>query len=96
MDDFTKFNLIEGTFWIFLSAVSFVLSKKLRQRYRVITLISSGAFLLFGISDLLEAQLGSFLEPHLWWLFLWKIVIVGIFFLIIAWYFKLRLLKKST
>lgn len=96
MYDFTKFNLIEGIFWIFLSSVSVVLSIKLDRRYRAISITFAVALFLFGISDFVESRLGSFLEPHLWWLYVWKIILAVMFLIIIVWYFKLRLSKNLT
>jgi hypothetical protein len=96
MDSFITFNLIEGAFWILLSVAAFALSKKLDKQFRAISTTSAVALLLFGISDIIEFQMGSFLEPHLWWLYAWKIIIVGMFLFIIVWYFKLSLWQKSV
>lgn len=56
------FNLLEGSFWIFLSAL--VLWRYLRHRRSPGELLYSFVFLLFGISDFREAYA---LETWLIW-----------------------------
>lgn len=94
MNEFIKFNLLEGIFWINLGMTSLVLYEILNKRYRTISLVSALALFLFGISDFIEIKKGSFLEPQLWWLYIWKIINVGIFLFIIVWYLKLRVSKE--
>jgi uncharacterized membrane protein len=94
MDSFTRFNLYEGTFWIFLGIVSFMLKKKLPKKYSSITLVATWVFILFGISDYVEVQMGGFLYPTIYWLLAWKVAcVVGMVF-VVGWYFKLRLQKS--
>ena len=94
MDEFVRFNLYEGSFWILLGAVSYVLNKFTSQKYSKITAIATAIFILFGLSDYVEVKMGGFLYPIIWWLLAWKIAcVVGIIF-IISWYLKLRLQTK--
>ena len=95
MDEFTKFNLLEGSFWVGLGVVTFVLLWVFKKRYRAIALTGGAALLLFGISDFIEIKKGSFLEPQLWWLRVWKVINIAVFIFVFTWYFKLRLTKTD-
>ena len=95
MDEFAKFNLYEGSSWILLGIVSFVLNKFATERYSTITTTASSIFVLFGISDYVEIKMGGFLYPVIWWLLAWKIVCVVGMTIIAIWYFKLRLDRKT-
>lgn len=86
------FNMIEGTFWLACAGVSFFVGTKLptmtRRFWGVLTLL----FVLFGISDYVEANYGpSIVEPAGYWLFAWKSVCVIGFTCCIIWYFVARL-----
>jgi len=73
MDNFTIFNLVEGTVWLGIGTL-FLFEKK-RKMFAV-------AFILFGISDLVEISTSGFLGEGLWWLLLWKIIsLAGLVFL---------------
>jgi len=91
MDEFTRFNLYEGSFWILLGIVSYILHKILPEKYKKTTIVAGTIFILFGISDNMEIKTSGFLYPIIWWLLAWKVAcVVGIIF-IVVWYFKLRL-----
>lgn len=92
MDAYAKFNLIEGLFWIGLSVAAFILSGKF-LKFRILAIFSGFTVFFFGISDFAEIKFGSFLEPNLWWLLIWKIL--GVLGLIIAviWYLRIRMLS---
>ena len=91
MDEYTAFNLREGVFWIILAVILFISYKKVPADYKRISFVSAVIVLLFGISDFLEIEVGNFLEPSLWWLFVWKVLCIGGFAIIILWYFWLRI-----
>lgn len=95
MDAYIKFNLIEGLFWIFLGILSFIAPRKF-PAFRIWAIFSGFTVLLFGISDFVEIQFGSFLEPNLWWLLVWKVL--GVLGLIISviWYLRLRIAPKQS
>lgn len=91
MDEFIRFNLYEGSFWILLGIVCYILNKLTSPKFSKISLVAAIVFILFGISDYVEVKMGGFLYPIAWWLLVWKVAcVIGITF-IIYWYFKLRL-----
>ena len=91
----TDFNLIEGVFWIFCSLVSLAANHRSRLVSPPFWYVLALDFLLFGISDFVEAYYPvSFLEPGGQWLFVWKIICVGGFGGCLIWYVKDRLETK--
>lgn len=85
------FNLIEGFFWLFLGMVTFIVYLKIHEKFKTLALFSIIVLVTFGLSDFFQVFLGSFLQPHLWWLFLWKVIDVIGFVIIFVWYLVLRL-----
>jgi hypothetical protein len=67
----TNGKLIESGLW--LMVVFFVLIQALRSRRRARRVLSllAGAFLVFGVSDLIEADTGA------WWRPVWLLVLKG-------------------
>lgn len=94
MDYFSKFNLIEGTFWIFLSIAIFLFRKNLPKGYKRISFVAASTLCVFGLSDFAEARWGSFFEPGLEWLFVVKVVCVAILLAVTVWYLILRIRKS--
>lgn len=91
MDEFTRFNLWEGTFWILLGLISYAVKMKAPKKYQALALFSTLVFTLFGISDYVEIRMGGFLYPLVWWLLAWKAVCVVGMLVIVIWYMRLRL-----
>lgn len=75
----TYFNFAEAALWIVISIVLFVKRMKSESAEAKLQLVAAIAFLLFGLSDLVETQTGAWWRP--WWLLVWKascvIVLVG-------------------
>jgi hypothetical protein len=63
-------NYLEAAFWTAV-AVSFALAARRRPNSaRRECYFAAITFLLFGLSDVVEAQTGAWYDP--WWLLLWK------------------------
>ena len=63
-------NYLEALIW-FLFAIGFAINAgKTSGKTRIIRLITTLIFLLFGGSDIVEVQTGAWWSP--WWLFVWK------------------------
>jgi hypothetical protein len=63
-------NYIEAAFWTTV-AIGFALAASRRAGLaRRECLIAAVTFLLFGLSDVVEAHTGAWYDP--WWLLLWK------------------------
>jgi hypothetical protein len=86
-----QFNLVEGFFWIILSALGLCCYIKLGREFKRWSVFSAVVLFTFGISDFLQIIYGSFLQPHLLWLFIWKII--GVIGLVVSavWYIFIRL-----
>jgi hypothetical protein len=85
------FNFIEAIFWIILGLSAFAsLYNAEKGRYRQLAVYTLGVFIAFGLSDLAETWYGSFLEPQLTWLLVWKILNVLAIFYGFYWYFRLK------
>lgn len=87
------FNYTEGAFWVAIGALIFLLCKKAPTKFFHLARYSSFVLVLFGLSDLVEARVGSFFEPGLLWLFVWKALGVVGLLAIIPWYLWLQLKK---
>ena len=87
--DYYTFNIVEASFWVGLGMLAFVM-RNLNKKYGWFSLFTSIILVTFGLSDIAEVQYGSFLEPGMQWLFVWKIInIIGIVY-IFGWYVFLR------
>jgi hypothetical protein len=82
-------NYIEAAFWIVVGVVLCLCGRKARPPLHKLSFLSSGLLVLFGISDIVEAQTGAWWRP--WWLLIWKgICLVGL-----AWcYWQYRQIRK--
>ncbi len=79
MLSYVAFNQIEGVLWIFLGLVALVLYRVIPREYKKLSIFSAGVLIMFGLSDFAEVRFGSFFEPGMWWLFVWKILgVVGL------------------
>ena len=86
-----QFNLIEGCFWISLGVVCIILYFKTKSLYKKLALFSAFILITFGVSDFVQVALGSFFEPGMYWLYIWKIANVIGLISIVGWYLILRL-----
>lgn len=89
-DSYTAFNLIEGLFWICLGLLAFGLSGKVSGALRQFALVNAANLALFGVSDIVEAFVGSFFEPGREWLFVWKGINVAVLVCAVPWYLAIR------
>ncbi len=77
MDQFeTVFNIAEGIFWSLIALGMAVGAFRHRGKKRGILSKAASAFTLFGISDWIEAETGSWWEP--WWLLVLKVSCVAV------------------
>jgi len=91
---FADFNLVESAFWVFCSLVSLS-----ALRFRLVSpplwYLLAFDFLLFGISDFIEAYYPvSFLERGGEELFAWKITCILGFVACLIWYLIQRVQKR--
>jgi len=63
-------NYAEAAFWILVATVFGVLAFRGGHARRSRCAFATVAFLLFGLSDIVEVQTGAWWRP--WWLFTWK------------------------
>jgi hypothetical protein len=63
-------NYIEAGFWILIGLAFLVRNRRLRPPYFALPIGAGITFVLFGCSDVVEAQTGAWWRP--WWLLLWK------------------------
>jgi len=61
----TTFNYLEASLWFAIASILFInaISRKKYIAYKKTMLISSACFLLFGVSDIIEAHTGAWWEP---------------------------------
>jgi hypothetical protein len=83
-------NYIEAGFWMAVGLILGVTALVGRPLYRRLSLLAAVVFVLFGLSDLVEAQTGAWWRPF--WLLLWK----GACILVLAGcYWHYRKLRKG-
>ena len=85
---YRKGNYFEAIIW-FVFAGAFAMSA-IKNNYliRLHRIIATFTFLLFGLSDIIEVQTGSWWHP--WWLFIWKSLCVLSMFALLILHFKIR------
>jgi hypothetical protein len=89
MNDLAKNgNLIEAVFWFAVAVFLSMQALRSHGRIRRIFGLLSGAFLLFGVSDLIEAQTGAWWRPF--WLLLLKSGCVVVFLFGFREYYRIR------
>jgi hypothetical protein len=81
-------NQIEAGFWILLGAAFAGAALRLRAAARRRCLIAAPVLVLFGCSDLVEAQTGAWWQP--WWLLVWKVVCVLALAALLVHYWRAR------
>lgn len=89
--NYATFNLVEGIFWIVLGLAILLVMRKFPIEFRRLSIFSIAVLILFGISDFVESQLGSFFEPGLLWLFAWKALCAIGLIVSVSWYLRIRL-----
>jgi hypothetical protein len=76
-DPEVTFNYIEAVFWIITGIVIFVFGRQAREPLSRLRLPASVLLLLFGVSDVIEAQTGAWWRPF--WLLVWKgLCVIGL------------------
>ena len=85
-----QFNSLEGLFWLTLGILTAVASAYVPLRYKALALFSTVTLVAFGMSDFLQVLYGSFFEPGLEWLLVWKISNAMGLMVIFVWYIILR------
>jgi hypothetical protein len=63
-------NYAEAGLWVLIAAGFSVFAVRRRGLIRRRCLLATTAFLLFGLSDVVEVQAGAWWRP--WWLLCWK------------------------
>lgn len=91
MSDGYIFNMAEGCLWVAISLILLFKSVRDAREVRSVLWVLSAAFLLFGISDYIEARTGAWWTPF--WLLLLKGGCIMIFIIGFARYIKLS--KRS-
>ena len=86
-----QFNLYEGCFWIVVGVIPWVLYLYFGKKFQIFAIFTSGALVLFGISDFMQVLYGSFFQRELTWLLVWKVLNTMALVSSIVWYFVLRL-----
>ncbi len=72
-------NRIEAGIWFVVALILLVRALRSEQHLKRIIMILSGSFIVFGISDLIEAKSGAWWQP-LWLLFLKAVCLILFFF----------------
>lgn len=67
---FQTANLIEAALWIAIGAAFAARALVRRDRWRWNCAAAAVAFVLFGLSDVVETSTGAWWRP--WWLLVWK------------------------
>jgi len=81
------FNSCEAGLWAIIAGVLFVASIR-SARHRSVSLVAACSFLVFGVTDVIEAHTGSYWEPI--WLFFLKGACLLCFLVCILWYRRNR------
>src|SRR6266568_23920 len=63
-------NYMEGVFWTAVGIVLVISGRRANSAYRGLSIVASVTFMIFGISDFVEAQTGAWWRPL--WLVGWK------------------------
>ena len=81
-------NYLEGVFWIVVGLVLIVAGQRANRKYRILSIVASSVFVVFGVSDFVEAQTGA------WWRPLWLLVWKAFCLIILAWcYWQYRRIR---
>ena len=80
------FNLVEGLMWIGMGTILLWKSCS-SERARNPIILAGVTFILFGLSDFVEIQTGSWFEPV--WLLIWNVACVVSLVSCLVWYLAL-------
>ena len=81
-------NLIEAGVWLVVALILVAKAWRAEGRLRRIFSVLAGAFFVFSISDLIEAQTGAWWRP--WWLLAMKVACVAVFFFGFREYYRMK------
>ena len=88
---FMAFNLLEGTFWILCGLVALFAGRNIHTFSPLFWQLFSATFILFGVSDYVEAHVRvSLFEVGGEWLLMWKILCVISLSVCFVWYIYKR------
>jgi hypothetical protein len=87
-------NLIEAAVWTLVAIVLLVRSRQEPVESRRIFLVLAAAFLVFGVTDVIESWTGAWWRPL--WLLLLKASCVVVFLLGFGQYYRIRKRNKSV
>jgi hypothetical protein len=88
---FADSNYFECGLWCAIGA-GFLIRAALRRGRRAAVITAGVTFLLFGLSDFVEAHTGAWWRP--WWLLVWKGLCLLVFLILLIRYIQLK--KKSS
>jgi len=84
-------NYIEAAFWITVGAIVAVRGGSARPPFYRLPWLASGLFVVFGVSDIVEAQTGAWWRPL--WLLAWKgLCLIGL----AACYWRYRIIRARS
>lgn len=89
---FEIINDVEAVFWFIIGLVFLARGMMATVTYRRYCLIVGVAFMLFGVSDVVEAHTGAWWRP--WWLLGWKASCLFVLVFILVGYVRSR--RDST
>jgi hypothetical protein len=84
---FSDSNYFECVFWCAIG-VGFGLRAVLRSDHRPSVIVAGGTFVIFGLSDFVEAHTGAWWRP--WWLLAWKGLCLLVFLILLVRYARER------
>jgi hypothetical protein len=73
---FQTANYLEAGLWGLMGVGFGIYATLPRTTKRAAPVVAAATFLMFGLSDLVEAQSGAWWRP--WWLLVWKVTCVSI------------------
>ena len=82
--EFRFANYAEAALWVIIGA-GFLASAARARAARRSKLVTALVFILFGASDVVEANTGAWWDP--WWLLVWKGACIATFFALLVQYF---------
>ncbi len=84
---YRKGNYLEAGIWFIFAGAFAISAMKNRDLVRLHRIVATLTFLLFGLSDIVEVQTGSWWHP--WWLFVWKSSCVLSMFCLLIFHLKI-------
>jgi hypothetical protein len=90
---FEYVNYAECGLWILVGVFFLAFALRRSTAWRTGCLAASVAFVLFGVSDIIETRTGAWWRP--WWLLLWKAACLVVFAVLSYRYLKRRDVRAS-